>query len=392
MLSCHEGIICYNLFIKEPREIYMKVLIPVLHYYPVIGGLEVWTKNIAERLSEKINIFVVTGKVKNQPKNEIKNNLRIFRTSLLSLKDLSHSSWFYIFSTWPFIFLKSLILIKKEKINLIHCQGFLSAFLGYFLFKIRKIPYIITIQRLEEKKGFFRKLVYKNAKTCIVASSAIKNYFEEIGLENIEIIPNGIDLGKFENLERRPRKEFTILTLARLEKVKGIEYLIEAISNLQPRISNLICLIIGDGSERKNLENLVKKLSLKKEIKFLGGVPYEKIPEYLMRGDCLVLPSLQEGFGIAILEAQAAGLPVIGTRIGGILDVIEDRKTGILVESKNSRAIAEAIYEIYSRPKLVQNLIKNAKINLKKYNWQDIVEKIFKIYYENYYRYPNLSS
>ena len=80
---------------------------PVLHYYPVIGGLETWTQNIAERLSKKAEIFVVTGKVKNQPPREIKNGVRIFRTSLFSLKNLSYSPPVYIFTALPFIFFKS---------------------------------------------------------------------------------------------------------------------------------------------------------------------------------------------------------------------------------------------------------------------------------------------
>ena len=123
----------------------MKVLMPVLHYYPVIGGLEIWTQNIAERLSGEVETFVVTGKVKNQPLRETKNRVRIFRISLFSLKNLSYSSPIYILTSLPFIFFKSFLLIKKEKVDLLHCQGFLSSLLGYFLSKLTKIPYIVTV-------------------------------------------------------------------------------------------------------------------------------------------------------------------------------------------------------------------------------------------------------
>ena len=117
----------------------MKVLMPVLHYYPVIGGLETWTKNIAERLSNKVEMFVVTGRVKDSPKKETLSEVDIFRTSLYSLRDLSYSSPIYILTALPFIFLKSFSLAKKEKINLCHCQGFLSSFLGYLLFRLNII-------------------------------------------------------------------------------------------------------------------------------------------------------------------------------------------------------------------------------------------------------------
>ncbi len=112
---------------------------------------------------------------------------------------------------------------------------------------------------------------------------------------------------------------------------------------------------------------------MQEKVEFLGQIPNEKIPGYLAKADCFVLPSLKEGFGIAILEAQAAGLSVIGTRVGGILDIIEDGKTGILVEPKNSEAIAQAIFKIYSGRKF-------AKANLERYDWDDIAEKVYNIY------------
>lgn len=367
----------------------MKVLMPVLHYYPVIGGLETWTQNIAESLSQRVKIYVVTGKVRNQLKRETLNNVKIFRTSLFSLKNLSYSSPFYILTVLPFIFLKSLIVIKREKIDFLHCQGFLSSFLGYFLSIFTGIPYIVTVQRMEENKGFLRKVAFKNAKICIAASLAIKKYFEELGCKNIEIIPNGIDLERFKNLDRiknRERlgvkEEFLVMAIARLEKVKGIDYLIGAadILNKKYKKQNIKYFIIGDGSQGKNLNNLVKKLNLKEKIKFLGQIPNEKIPEYLSAADCFVLPSLKEGFGIVILEAMAAVLPVVATKVGGILDIIEDGKNGILIEPGDSKEIVKAIQKIYSKKELSLNLVQNAKMNLEKYDWKTIAQRVYLIY------------
>lgn len=365
----------------------MKILMPILHYFPVIGGLETWTQNIAERLSDKAKIFIVTAKVKNQPLREVKNRVKIVRTSLFSLSNLSYSSSLYILTSLPFIFFNSLSLIKKEKINLLHCQGFLSSLLGYFLFKITKIPYLVTVQRLEKGK-LLKKIVYRNAALCIGASFAIKDYFKKIGVKNIEVIPNGIDLGRFKNLNRQASREklglndeFIIMTVARLERVKGIEYLIKAVKDFK-------LLIIGDGSERKNLENLVGRLNLKDKVKFLGSIPNKKIPDYLVAADCFVLPSLKEGFGISLLEAQAAEVPVVGTKVGGILDIIEDQKTGLLVKSQNPEAISRAITKIHSDSGFAQNLVKNAKVNLAKYDWQNIAEKV----YEDYLSHRHIST
>ncbi len=360
----------------------MKVLMPATHYYPVIGGIETWTRNIAERISQKAKVFVVTGRVKNQPKKEERNGVKIWRTSLLVLSNLSASPLIYTLSLLPFVFFKSLALMKKEKIDVLHCQGFLSSFLGFCLSRLSGVPYIVTVQRLEGKRNPLKNFVYRKAAVCIGASRAVGDNFRKVGVKNIEIIPNGVDLDRFKELERKPHDGFVVMTIARLEKVKGINYLIEAAarSELQRR-SNLLISVIGDGSERKNLESLAKKLNLKDRVKFLGEIPNEMIPEYLSAADCFVLPSLKEGFGIAVLEAQAAGVPVIGTRVGGILDLIEDGKTGLLVAPANPQAIAEAINKIYSGLKFPQ-------INLEKYNWQNIADKV----YEVYHSYANLSA
>lgn len=352
---------------------------PALHYYPVVGGIETWTRNIAENVSKNAEVFVVTGRVRNRPQKEQIGNLQIIRTSFFTLTNLSHSPAIYSLSLLPFIFLKSLSLIKREKIDILHCQGFLSSVLGFCLSEIAGVPYITTVQRLESKHNPFKNFIYRHAAVCIGASRAIREYFKEIGCKNVEVIPNGVDLKRFNSLERKPHAGFVVMTIARLEKVKGIEYLIKAITSLQ--ISNFQLLIIGDGSERKNLESLVEKLNLREKVKFLGEISNEKVPGYLAEADCFILPSLKEGFGIAILEAQAAGVPVIGTKVGGILDLIEDGKTGLLIEPKDPQAIAGAVNKIYLGLRFPQ-------INLEKYNWQNIADKV----YEIYLRHANLSS
>ena len=141
----------------------MKVLFPATHYYPVIGGIETWTKNIVEKLSSKAEIFVVTGKVKAQPEKEEAGGVRIFRTSLFPLSNLSASPLIYTLSLLPFVFFKSVALIKKEKIDILHCQGFLSSFSGFWLSKISGIPYIVTVQRLENKRNHIKNFIYSKS-------------------------------------------------------------------------------------------------------------------------------------------------------------------------------------------------------------------------------------
>ena len=189
----------------------MKVISPSIHYPPVIGGFEIFTQSISEEIGKTDDIFLVTGRVVNTPKKEEKNRLRIFRTSPQELKDLSYSGSRYIFGTMAWIFFRSLKIIRKEKIELIHAQGFLSGILSYILSKITKIPYIVTIQsadfsvyhhklnikpimRLYEK---MEKAIFVNAKYCHAISYHLEKHLLKYGPKATIVIPNGVNTKKF---------------------------------------------------------------------------------------------------------------------------------------------------------------------------------------------------
>jgi glycosyltransferase involved in cell wall biosynthesis len=371
----------------------MKILMPVIHYYPVIGGLEAWTQNIAERMAERAEVFVITGRVKNQLKKEEREGVKIFRTSLFSLENLSYSSPLYLVGAFPLILLKSFILLKREKVDVCHCQGFLSSLMGYLLFSFTGIPYVVTVQRLEADRGFLRRLVYRRAAVCIGSSKAVEDYFKEIGVTRTRVIPNGIDVEDFgaKTLSRDEVREelgisgeFTIITVARLEKVKGIKYLISALRLLESRpdkpTHGFKLVIIGEGSQREELEALVKESALGLKVRFVGQVPNHEISAYLGAADCFALPSLKEGFGIVVLEAMAAGIPVVASAVGGILDIIKDGENGILVAPGKPREIAEAVHKLYMHPDLADKLVSRAFESLDRYDWNNIADQVYKIY------------
>lgn len=393
----------------------MRILMPVLHYNPVIGGLEIWTQNIAERLSDKAEIFVVTGKVKNRPLKEIFNGVKIFRTSLYSLKNLSYSSPFYVFSALPFIFLKSLSCIKQEKINLCHCQGFLSGFLGYLLKKVTKTPYIITIQSADfslyhpkaSRIGliritydFIEKKVFQNANKTHSVSKHLQKHYESRGVKNSILIPNGVNREKFKELlnKREVRKELgfhvenLFICVSRLEYKNGTHDLIKAMSYLKPEIPDFKLIICGGGPDRKKLEKLKIKLGLENEIVFLGDVLHSEIPKYIACSDIFIRPSLAEGFGIVFLEAMACNVPVIGTPVGGIPDFLEDKKTGLFCQPGNPKDIAEKIKILIYDKELRNNIIKNAKkMIIEIYDWDKASEQVGEVYKEVKRDYDNLN-
>ena len=373
------------------------ILILSCFYEPFEGGAERYVKEITQRLKEKYNFIILTARLSFKlPKYEVKERIKIYRLGIGTKFDKL---------LYPILAFFKSFSIKKDLIQAV-LESYAGLTLLFYRIFDKKTPALLTLQtgRVSIPAFLFKKIHQAPDKIQAI-SKALAKRARRFGAKNVEVVPNGIDLKRFENLERKSHQGFVVITVARLEKVKGIEYLIKAMSILRSdeirrrdpmsrsdlrwrsdlqisKSPNLQILNIGDGSERKNLEDLVRKLGLERRVKFLGLIPNEKIPEYLAAADCFVLPSLSEGLGIAILEAQACGVPVIASRVGGISDIIKDGKTGILVEPKNPEAISQAIIKIFSEPEFAQKITQNAKANLEKYDWNNISRQIERIYQE----------
>lgn len=141
---------------------------------------------------------------------------------------------------------------------------------------------------------------------------------------------------------------FCLGTVARLEEQKGHEYLLEAVSLVRPEIGDLTVLLVGDGQRRPRLEEQALKLGLAGCVRFLGT--RRDVPFVLRALDLFVQPSRWEGIPLTLLEAMAAGLPVISTRVGRAGEIIEPGHNGLLVPPADSVALAAAILEAYRHP------------------------------------------
>jgi glycosyltransferase involved in cell wall biosynthesis len=134
-------------------------------------------------------------------------------------------------------------------------------------------------------------------------------------------------------------------------------------------------MLVGYGDEQ-NINDLIKKFDLADCVSFVGKVSNEDVPQYLVASDVFVLPSLYEGFGIVILEAMAAGLPVITTNVGGPPDIIKDGVNGYLVEVKNSEQIADRVIRILNDNGLKEKMSENNRMEVKKYSWESVTMQL----------------
>ena len=263
----------------------------------------------------------------------------------------------------PFGIYEILKFVKEKHISLVHSHGYkTNIFLGILFF--RHFPVISTVHgwlksgtdckgRLYE---FLDSKALKRLDILVAVSEAVKEDLIKRGISRGKIITiyNGMKAESFQHvfddLEMRRRyfltkNDFVIGTAGRLSDEKGHAYLIRAIPDLVKEIKNIKLIIAGDGPLKGELECLVEKLRVSSFVRFLG---YEKeIERFLAAIDLFILPSLTEGLPISLLEAMACGRPVIGTKIGGTKEVIEDSINGILIPPMNVKAISESIKSLY---------------------------------------------
>jgi len=190
---------------------------------------------------------------------------------------------------------------------------------------------------------------YRCAHAVVANSSAAKGQLEREGLaaSRVCVIPNGVTVERFRS-EPRVRPLRTILTVANLRREKAHDVLFEAAARLSTSHPELSFEIAGDGPRAAELRALAERLGIGGRVRFLGHV--EDVASLLARADLFVLPSTSEAFPNAAMEAMAAGLPVIASAVGGLLDLVDHGRTGLLVPPSDPAALAGAIASIAADP------------------------------------------
>ncbi len=188
-----------------------------------------------------------------------------------------------------------------------------------------------------------------------------------VSAENIRVIARSVDVERF-NLPRSAKadkKAFNIVMIGRITPLKGHPYFLKAMARVVHQLPSVKIQIIGDAPAKKQaykdeLVLLTKRLGISKQVEFMGN--RRDIPQLLSKADCLVLSTItQEAFGRVIIEAQAAGVPVVATRVGGVAEIIDHEKTGLLVQPKEIEAMADAVLRILNNPEFSAGLVVAAK-------------------------------
>lgn len=301
-------------------------------------------------------------------------------------------------ATIPFLLsFANLIGKRASGSDIIHCNWSLSGLAAYLSKFRHKTPYIITVQGSDIFKTInmpvVRRLIglaLKKAEHIIALSEELKSATALFGvpLEKITVIPNGVNIEQFPMGKKTERKK-QILFVGSLIERKGIKFLLEAMKIVKEAHSDYHLLLVGEGDERNNFERQVSELGLEDTVLFLGTQSQEKVSELMQESRLFVLPSIEEGQGVVLVEALASGTPCIGSCVGGIPDVITP-DVGKLAEPGNPKDLADKIKMYIVDEFLWRTTSQNARRRVESsYDWFVLTERMINLYNQVLYEEEN---
>jgi len=219
----------------------------------------------------------------------------------------------------------------------------------------------------------------------IAVSGAARHFIDRYFPGDYRIIPNGVDLERFQSAE--PFEELrdgtlNILFVGRFEERKGLIHLLKAYHRLRKRHVDARLLVIGDGPKRREYRRFVGLRGVR-DVEWLGRVSDEDKVRYFASADIFCAPNTgQESFGIVLLEAMASGTPIVASDIHGFKRVVERNVQGLLVEPRNPRALAAALYKLAGDPDLRHDMGEAGRARAPEFSWDRVTERIVDFYYE----------
>ena len=361
---------------------------------------------IIKRCGGKFDFDMITYRFNSSwPKEEKIGNINIFRVGLGKNSKEYYgrplAKIFYIFQAMRL----ARKLHRQHRYSL--TWSMMAAYAGaaslFFKYLNPRIPFFLTLEEGDPEKhilnrvGFLYPLwtqIFKKADYIQAESNFLAEFGKRHGAKApVEVIPNGVDILRFtkdfsakelaqlrQELNLSP-KDKIIITTSRLVPKNAVDILIKAIAEIKIKFPNTKCLILGSGKDEQELKKLRKTLELEKEVIFAGEIPQLEIPKYLKISDIFVRASRSEGMGNSFIEAMAAGLPIIGTNVGGIPDFLHERETGLFVRVDDHQDLAEKILLLLQDENLRQKLIRQGKdLAISHYSWDKIAQRLGEIF------------
>jgi phosphatidyl-myo-inositol alpha-mannosyltransferase len=232
-------------------------------------------------------------------------------------------------------------------------------------------------------RPFFRKL-----HGHIAVSTAARDFVGEYFPADYQVIPNGIDFPRFNtrlpHLEEFADSRPTVLFVGRLEKRKGLRYLLRAWPHVLERVPDARLVVVGRGRPLEGYKRFASRQGWSaSDVVFAGYVSEQDLPRYYQRADVFCAPNTgQESFGIVLLEAMAAGAPIVASDIRGYRDVVTQGVEGLLVERQNPGALADALCRLLGSPELRASMRRAGQAKAQRFDWPRVAGEVMGYYQE----------
>uniref|UniRef100_A0A7V4E5D4 Glycosyltransferase family 1 protein n=1 Tax=candidate division WOR-3 bacterium TaxID=2052148 RepID=A0A7V4E5D4_UNCW3 len=370
-----------------------------------------WLVKLMEYLEARgFRFTVFTSSYKGIKQKKFKKfNIYRFRYAPTDLEFLTHDTGVYeklkegpIYKVLTVLYMlcgliNAIYLSLTKRFDIVHVHWPMPHIIFALPFKIFQNSRVISqfhgseVGILERFNQIFKKiytwLINTFSDRVITNSSYNKVRLINLGIDkNVEIIP----LSNPHSTELRPyvkKDKIYILFVGRFVEVKGLPVLIRAFAEIVKKYPSAELHLVGDGPQKPELTKIVKELKLDSNVKFQGFLVGEPLLEAYNKATIFVLPSIKtktgetEGLGVVLIEALSHGVPVIGSKVGGIPDIIIDGKTGLLFEPDNHLELAEKITLLIENPELRKKLVEGGQKHiLENFSWEKIVEKMEKVY------------
>lgn len=369
------------------------------------GGAETRMREIGKRLVQMGHeVYVVCGKTQPLlPSYEKLDGIKVQYVKTIPRFLFKFPRLSFYLSRYMFYILSPIAIyltIKRKNIDVIiddvsPCPSF-----AYLIAKLLHKPCHATIHEIFGSKwfklkdpatavlGFFSQYLLKvyAFDKIITVSNSSKDALTSFGIpqKKVAVIPNGIGISRFNRRENVSKEKNSIVTVGRLVKQKGHIYLIQAMKKVAKETPKAKLYIVGDGPYKTTLESFITKLGLKNNVILIGNLPEEEKVQMLLKSEIFALTSLQEGFGIALLEAMACGLPLVVSDLPVFRELLRDGQNGFLVETANPKETAEKITHLLHSKSKIEEMSKINRKHVEKFDWnvstqrlEDIIRKNF---------------
>jgi glycosyltransferase involved in cell wall biosynthesis len=366
---------------------------------PLVGGGGYHVYNLARELAERgvdVKVFTLNReKTFFLRRTKIETHfgkVQVFRVAASHIPEFNYQ-----------IAPKLISLLLKENPDVIHAHGYqvFTTDAALVASKLRKTSLVLTLHGFP--RGFndpahrahfnlIGKEALRKARRIISVSHRVAREFTAIGVpeEKMAVIPNGIDLGEFKQLPAgdpfRKRldikeNEKIVLTVGRLEKIKGFQYLIRALPSIIKEVGSTRLVIAGpDFNYGGKLKKLTEETNVQDHVTFYGPINGKEKFEAFSAADVVAVPSLYEGFGMLLLEAMAAGKPLVATNTGAAPEIIQDGKNGILASPGDAEDLAGKIIKLLSDDQLMHLVGQESRKTVEAFDWEKVSEQIHKLY------------